>query len=237
MTHSQMQELLPLYALDALPDDEDVELRIHVETCQECAQVLQNYLETAGLLATAADPVTPSPALKTRILQEVRTPAMAPAAPESRSNPFRRWFPAAAVAAFVAIASFSAVLVRRIEDQNARLGESQRLLTLASSPGVEVVPLKSTPEGRGASGRVFVDPGRKVSGMVVSGLSDPEDKIYALWVIEAGNPKLVENFKPDDSGTAVMVLDSEVGDYRPVAVTLEDRPNTRAPEGPAVLSL
>lgn len=239
MTHLEMQELLPLYALDALPDDEDIELRIHVETCPECAHMLQQHLETAGLLAAATDPVAPSPELRNKILEQVKAPAAKPSAASQpagfvKESPFRRWFPAAALALLVAIASLSAVLVRQIGGQKAEIQEQRRLLALVSSPTVEVVPMSAS-SSSGISGRAFVDRERDTSGMVVRGLPDPGEGIYALWLIESGKPKLVENFAPDRSGSAVMILDTEIGADRPVAVTLEPRPDTQAPEGPILL--
>lgn len=237
MTHLEMQELIPLYAVDALPDEEDMELRMHVEACQECALMLREHLETAVALAISAKPIAPSPELKQKVLRQLETPVAAGSAPVVRAPLLRRWFTAAALAAFVAVAGVSAVLARRVDSQTAEIQEQRRLLALAGSPNVQSMQLSSSDGSPGAAGRVFVDPGREVSGVVLTGLSDPGQRVYALWLIESNKPQLVENFSPDDSGTAITFLGTEVGAERTVAVTLESRPNTPAPEGPTVLKL
>lgn len=236
MTHLEIQELLPLYAVDALPDDEDGELRIHVEDCAECALLLKDHLDTAGLLATAAVPVAPTPASRARLLGQIKADARA-GATKQRKPFLARWVPATALAAFVAVASLSVVVARRIDSQNDQILEQRKLLALVSSPSVQAVPLTSATGSLGATGQVFVDSAREVSGMVVTGLSDPGDRVYALWLIEGDKPKLIENFSPDDSGGAVMFLSTKVGREQPVAVTLEPRPGTAKPQGPVVLKV
>lgn len=236
MTHSQMQELIPIYALDALPDDEDTELRIHVEHCAECALLLKDHIETAGVLAASVRPMAPSPALKGRLFEQIRTSAPAISPSPRRPGLLGRWLPATAVAALVAVAGLSAVLARRVETQNAELQEQRRVLALAGTPAVRALPLKATGSAGAASGKVFVDPEGRFSGMVLTGLKEPGDGVYALWLIQNGKPKLVENFSPDRSGAAVILVPEEVGEEKTVAVTLEPRPDTSAPEGPVVLS-
>jgi anti-sigma-K factor RskA len=236
MTHSEMQELIPVYALDALPDDEDMELRIHVENCSECALLLKDHLETAGALAASVQPMAPSPALKGRIFEQIRASAPAVISSPRRTGLLGRWLPATAVAALVAVAGLSAVLARRVETQNAELQEQRRVLALAGAPAVRALPLKATGDAGRASGKVFVDPEGKFSGMVVTGLREPREGVYALWLIQDGKPRLVENFSPDRSGAAVILVPEEVGEERTVAVTLEPRPDTSAPQGPVLLS-
>jgi anti-sigma-K factor RskA len=71
MTHEQLRELLPAYALGALDADEQREVSAHVATCEECAAevaALGRVVEGIGL---DAEPVTPPPALKGRVIARI----------------------------------------------------------------------------------------------------------------------------------------------------------------------
>ncbi|HXT68670.1 MAG TPA: anti-sigma factor [Vicinamibacterales bacterium] len=112
MTHEEIKDLLPAYALGALDADEQREVSAHVATCAECAAeagALGRVVEGIGLDAA---PVTPPPALKGRVLARIEqeregrvpslarmpvTPSQAPAA-----RPF--WAHGLALAASLALA-------------------------------------------------------------------------------------------------------------------------------------
>ena len=40
MNHDELRDLVPIYALDALGGDEELEVRSHLEACQPCRLLL-----------------------------------------------------------------------------------------------------------------------------------------------------------------------------------------------------
>ena len=69
--HPWLEQTAP-YALGALDDDERASFEQHLATCPQCAAEVRELQEVAGLLATAAKPVAPPPALRDRILADAR---------------------------------------------------------------------------------------------------------------------------------------------------------------------
>jgi anti-sigma-K factor RskA len=60
------------YALGALDENERVSFEEHLASCDICATEVREMKDVAGLLATAASPVTPPARLRDRILSDAR---------------------------------------------------------------------------------------------------------------------------------------------------------------------
>ena len=110
MTHEELRESLPAFALGALDADEHREVTAHVASCAECAaevSALGRVVEEIGLDAT---PVSPPAGLKAKVLERVanerkrsvllRMPIEKPRSVEQRP----RWASGLALAASIAIA-------------------------------------------------------------------------------------------------------------------------------------
>jgi anti-sigma-K factor RskA len=65
--------MLAVYALGALDASEARALEEHLATCRECSQEAALWLDTASALALTSAPAEPTPELRTRILESVRT--------------------------------------------------------------------------------------------------------------------------------------------------------------------
>lgn len=63
-------DLLPLYALDSLPDDERIAFDAHLGTCELCQRELASYGPTLQHLADAVE-VEPNPDLKVRVMAQI----------------------------------------------------------------------------------------------------------------------------------------------------------------------
>src|SRR5882757_9262889 len=81
MTHDELRELVPIYALDVLDGDEELEVRSHLEACQPCRMLLESHVQAAASLALIAEPVTPPPALRARLMTAVASSPQAPPVP------------------------------------------------------------------------------------------------------------------------------------------------------------
>ena len=73
MSHEDYKEMLPLYSLSALEEAEERALKEHLTTCEECRAEFHQWCDTASALVFAAAPVEPSPELRSRILENVRS--------------------------------------------------------------------------------------------------------------------------------------------------------------------
>lgn len=65
--------MLPLYSLGVLEEAEARSLNDHLTECTECRRELDQWRDTASALAYAAEPAVPSPDLRSRILDNVRS--------------------------------------------------------------------------------------------------------------------------------------------------------------------
>jgi len=163
--HSEMEELVGAYALDALESDEIEALELHLSECPRCRAELRDHRETAALLAHAG---TAAPdGLWNKIASELEEtpPDMAtvfgmPSGAERASRVAKmrgpRWrtvgMAAAGIAAAI-IAVNSALIVR----QNNKIGEVERNQTIshladlaAANPTSRIVSLRGTDGSIGA---------------------------------------------------------------------------------------
>ena len=78
MVHEEYKEMIPARALSALDAAEAQALNEHLENCAECRKELEEWQTTAATLALTADTLEPSPAVRERILSEVRNDLSSP---------------------------------------------------------------------------------------------------------------------------------------------------------------
>lgn len=86
MSHEHYKEMLPLYSLGTLEEAEERALKEHLTTCAECRAELDQWCDSASALAHAAEPAEPSPELRSRILENVRSLNAQPATVGVRSS-------------------------------------------------------------------------------------------------------------------------------------------------------
>jgi anti-sigma-K factor RskA len=197
------------YALDALDESEQRAYEQHLARCERCQAELAAFSSVAGALAFAAEPASPPPALRERILETARAerPNVVPLRP--RSRPARVAGLVAAVAAVAAIAG----LVAWNLSLHDRLGRQQTALALEGASGSVVV---------GANGQ---------GTLTVTALRPAEPgKTYEAWVIRNGKATRAGLFRGGE--TSVVHLTRRVPHGAIVAVTVEpaggsDQPTSR----------
>ncbi len=241
MNHDELQDLVPIYALDALGGDEELEVRSHLEACQPCRLLLESHMRAAAALALAAEPVTPPPDLRSRLMTAVAASPQAPSLPpvvplrSLRSVTWQRVSALVAVAALLAMGAFSYRQTRHLHEQERRLAAQGAIFQALASPLTTAVPLTGTGSGVNASAELYVSGDKHTAGLVARGLSDPGKNVYQLWLIENNVPAPVEAFRPDSSGIALVQIRTNLSNMQGMAVTLEARAGNSAPQGPFVL--
>ncbi len=245
MTHDEVVQLLPIYALGAL--DEDVAaVEAHLRECTRCAKLLAAYRETTATLGEAVEPALTPPELRAAIL------AMVP----KRST--RRWlgFPLPALrlpprASFAAISAllivalgFGAGYVVQRQDLLATRSElnlDQQGLVLLTSTETTVerlAPAASLGTGTNIHGHWYHQPGIKTQVLVVEFMPAlPARERYYGWLqSKDGSWQLVGAFSLDSKGYGrLILLGTDGSQVRRVVVTRQTQV-TAMPQGEFVLS-
>ena len=229
-----IHELTAGYALDALDPDERRAYEAHLVGCEQCQHELESFWETTEALAVAASGPAPSPALRQRILADVRAEPpqnVVPLAPRRSRRVVPVLAGVAAVAAVVALALgiYATSVSSDLDETRDALARSRVGAALVADPTSRTVEM--APGG----GRLFV----ALDGQAALVLPDlgeaPAGKTYQAWVIEDGNPISAGTF-PGENGIDVVLLDGDVAEGEVVAVTLERAGGAEKPSLPPVVT-
>lgn len=195
LTHSELQELLGAYALDAVEPDEAAAIETHLTECPRCRAEVAEHREAATLLAFAGSPAPD--ALWDRVAGALDEPppplGLAPVVPmrPRRAGPTRALVAAVAVAAAV-IAALGVEVVRqdhridRLAAVTDQRGLEQAAAAAAVAPGARTVRLRSG-DGRQTADAIVLPDGR---GYLVQARlpAVAAGHTYQLWGIVAGQP-------------------------------------------------
>jgi anti-sigma-K factor RskA len=262
--HPTREEDFDLYALGVLEGDEKLAIESHVAECAPCARRLAEARGRIAMLALAAPRVEPSPAVKQRLMAQVRAdpeagrravlaPAITPV-PKSReraSSFFDRWRAAVLVPAFAVLAIAAVVLWMDNRDldrqlaalrtsaqqQQQQLNEAREVADMMESGDTVTVALAQQPGMPQGSAHVMYN--AKMGMLMYDGeiAPAPVAKSYQLWLVPAaGKPISAGVFNPV-SGRAdhwMMKLPQGV-EPKMFAVSLEPAGGMPQPTGPMVL--
>jgi anti-sigma-K factor RskA len=255
--HPIREEEFDLYALGTLEGDEKRAIESHLASCAACTRKLDEARGRIALLALAAPRTEPAPAVKERLLRQVRSSAPASARESIRVEPERaggimaRWWAAALVPAFailliatVYLWNANARLDREIAALRASIQDQQKQLDYARNVAhlleardtltVSLAPMPGMPKGA-----VKVMYNEKMGMLMYDGWIEPppQDKSYQLWVLPMeGQPISVGVVNPATSDTAHWLTRVREGvTAKAIAITLEPAGGMPQPTGPMVL--
>ena len=234
LTHAQIEELLGVYALDAVDPEEAGAVELHLRECPRCRAEVAQHREVAASLAQVG---APAPAgVWSRIASQLEEPPpQLDLARVVAMRPSRRSVPARLVAAMAAVAAaviaVLGVQVARMDDRQDQLaaavqrdGLDQAVRAALLDPDSRRVNLRSG-DGRTFVQAVVGDDGSAY--LVEDNLPRLEgDRTYQLWAIAAGTPVSVGLLGPDPDVSAVKVSGRDV---RALAVTAERAGGAVAP--------
>lgn len=237
-------ELLPLYVLDTLPEDERVAFEAHLGACSECRRELASYEPSLFHMAAAVDR-QPPPSLGSNVLARIRetpqerplesTGVAEPVSPRRRASRPSGWLAAAAAVlafALVAVSAAGVALWQRtgeLEQQMAEAEKMSEMATVLAAEDAQMIELESE-----LSGSLRVAVARSLDAGVVLGddvEAPPDDRVYQLWVLEDGRPRDAGMIS-DRSGMLGMLVDVEGAEG--VAISVEPPSGSDAPTGPIV---
>jgi len=218
VTHEELRDLLPAYALDALAPDEARAVEAHLATCAECQAELRGLRQVAAELGTGVPVVTPPAALRRQVIEAARPRARVIILPQ-------RWglaLGAAAVAVIIALAGLGVALDRRLAAVQERLAAQEQTLALLASPSAKTAALAGTVPG---NVRLVYDPERRQGALVVSDLRDPgANLVYQVWLIAGQQPESAGIFRPSPGRPLIIPLSADFLRYRLVAISIEPGP-------------
>lgn len=229
--NADVHSLAGPYALDALPPDERASFEAHLASCPTCqSDVTEFRLTGARLGAVAVE--EPPPALKSRVLTEVRktrqlSPPVVPI--KRRGVPRRTWLVAAAALVVAGAGGVTAIQVSA-----AQQAERERD-TVAS---VLAAPDSRTFHGAvrgGGTVTLLASPGEDAAVVVLDQLpAAPSGKDYQLWMIHGSRPVSAGVVEHDKTGRVVRVMDESVQGANGFGLTVEPAGGSDKPTLPTI---
>lgn len=219
MTHEEVWELIPGYALDALAPEEAWRVEAHLSTCSECRQELALLRDAATSLATGVAQTAPPPELRDRIIEAIgpqrqRLPA-----------PPRGWVLGLALAAalIILLGGIGISLQQRLAALDARVKAQTQLLALLATPSARTVTLAGTASG---AVRLVFDPTSHRGALVAAGLRDPgQNLVYQLWLVAGQTPESAGVFRPALSEPTIVTVVADFSRYHTIAISVEHAPH------------
>lgn len=234
MTHEELRDLLPAYALDALGPEEVRQVKAHLDTCEACRSELRSLRDVAAELGAGVVESTPPAGLRAAVLEAIR-----PQATRARVIVFPRgWalgLTAAAAALVVALAGIGLSLNRSLTALQQRLAAQEAAVALLTSPEAKTTVLAGTVP---ANVRFVYDPARGQGALVAADLRDPGvNLVYQIWLIGTGPPVSAGVFRPSPGRAVIVPVVTELTRYRAVAISVERAPRgARQPTTTPILS-
>lgn len=159
--HERIQDLLGVYAADAVDADEAAEVERHLLECARCATEVKEHRETLAFLAPAATQLRPKPFTDLAIDLSPAPSNVVPLRRPTRSVP--AWTMSIAAAIVFLVAAVAVTQTRRAEDLSGQLAQGSlaaaadraladptaRRLTLATAEGQEFADVAILEDGRG----------------------------------------------------------------------------------------
>jgi len=235
MTCAEVEELIELYVIGALPAVEAREVAVHLDSCPGCRELEHQASEVAQVLRLGVDQLDPSPGLRSRVLAAVREgePAMpvGAAAASPASSPWhaiRRWLtPALPVPLAAAVAVVPLLLsawlamqvmqlrseVRSTETALVNSWETSQnaaeILGKAVERGGAMARLQGMEMAPAATGVLYYMPSESEGVLVVSGLPEiGRGKVFQCWLVSGDRRVSGGTFYRESDGRALLVVKS-----------------------------
>jgi anti-sigma-K factor RskA len=228
--HEEIESSIAGWVLGAVDAQEADEIRIHVEGCVSCREMVSRMERAVGVLPLEVEEVQPPARLRSRVLaaaaamREPGTRTAARPAPAVRPEPKPRPRPRITLGRTPAMALAAAVLLALVVglvvgDLVGRSGVQQSQVARYTLTG------HGDLAGAGATVINLKDDG--VALVDFNGLPQLEaGKVYELWLISpSGHPDPALVFVPDSNGSKFVLVNRSLAGYTQMAITVEQGPD------------
>jgi anti-sigma-K factor RskA len=236
VSHEQIIELLPAYALDCLDEEELLLVAEHLNACADCQREVLSYQMAADQIPLALPQSDPPSAVKGRLMDEIAARKQATKIQASSSWLRRPFAGQRSRAPTWAIASLVVVVV--LFASNLLLANQVSRLQKQNQSSLPVITLQATDNAPGATGSIVISMDGAHGTMVVDGLPTLNpDQEYQLWLIKAGQRTSGGVFSAGEDGYGFMYVrsPSPLADYDGFGITIEPAGGSPAPTGAKVL--
>lgn len=241
MSHTDYQDLLAAYALDAIDPGDGQALDQHLATCDECRDELIALREAGSLLAHASPAAAPGDYVRLQILNKVRAeaagsqPAQVVQMPQRSKTVWPNLLRMAAAIAFIALLAGIILLWRREVKLQVEIARQHEALSLLSSPETAKIQLTGMPAAPNSRATFAFDKRTGRAVLMTDGLPvTTADKAYEVWFIPKGRaPMPGKVFTVDPSGHAMIMdrMPPEAMDGAVIAITVEPKDGSASPTG------
>lgn len=219
--HERVQELLAARALDGLDGDDvaraEEAIAEHVPSCDECRDAVVAFGELAGDLALAAPAAAPPDTLWPRLRRS------------AAAGPTRRWAGWASAAAVLVLAGglgvWNLVLTDRLADAQTRQSWLLDAVSSLGHPDAGVVQLSGNVQGRM---NVLYVRGKDRMYLVASGMAEPDEGVYRVWLVRHDHTEAAGSFVPDH-GAVMLPVERGADDVDRVLLTHEPSDDSPTP--------
>jgi anti-sigma-K factor RskA len=248
--HAQWEEALPLLALGALESPEREAVEAHARSCDQCSRELQRLNSDLAMLALTSEVHQPPERAKERLMNAIAREPKKITMPAGRRSHWWTLVPSAlAIGLLFLVAALwnqNHAMQHEIEavKREAAMGHADaqhaaeviKLLTARDAMHVTLVAANAKPQPQG---KAIYSP--KSGGLVffaTNFAAVPQNKAYELWLIpQQGAPIPAGTFKPDASGSGMIMMPPMQKDMQPkaFAITIEPAGGSQTPTMPIML--
>jgi len=225
---------LPAYVLHCLTDEEMALVAKHLASCPACQAELHSYQAAADELPLALVQTAPPPALKDRLMQEIRSRQMKDPDPSAMSfwprlaAFFRRTAPAWSLVVILLLAVVNVSLWNRLNQVNSHSATTMRM-----------IPLVNSIDSPAAVGALIMDPGGIYGTLVVDSLPALDStRQYQVWLVRDGARTSGGVFSVHSDGYASLEILAPLPliQYDSIGITIESAGGNPAPTGSKILA-
>lgn len=218
MTNDDLRDQLPALAMNALPPEEEREVRALLQAHPALRAELADMLDTAPFLAAGCRQAEPPSHLWTRIARGLGAAAEAIVTLPNRTAV---GVASAAAVAFVVLSGLTYSTQQGVIQARRQLPASYQALGLVARPSARFVSL--TGAGSGYV-RLVHDVTIRKGALIVSDMRDPgHEKVYQVWLRDDDHRHSPGVFRPERGQLMVMPFDADCHRSRIISITIEAR--------------
>jgi anti-sigma-K factor RskA len=231
-----LEELIAGYVLGNLDPEEVKEVEQLLADNPGWLAEVDRLQETLALMPYGLPQVSPSPQLRSTILDAAAQPTLI----KVNRSP-RIWMVAiAGIPALLAIC-FGWESYRLRQDlltAQVQILQQKDAIAMLEQPSTSLVSLKGMDVASAASGNMVMTPGQSQAMLVVQNMPPlPEGKVYYLWAVSGDKKLPCGAFKAGSHGNVVAKFPlPDSSEIQALTITIENSPAATEPAGPMVMT-